>query len=57
MLIFQIKNRNVSAVLISGGTLRIPNATNEATGIYTCIASNDAGSAKAFVRLEVVHGL
>ncbi|XP_076080084.1 putative oxidoreductase PXDNL [Mytilus galloprovincialis] len=49
-------DKNISTVLISGGSLRIPNATSEASGLYTCIASNDAGSAKAFVFLYVVHG-
>ncbi|XP_052084907.1 interference hedgehog-like [Mytilus californianus] len=33
----------------------IPNVTSEATGLYTCIATNDIGSSRANIILEAIY--
>ncbi|XP_076081843.1 muscle, skeletal receptor tyrosine-protein kinase-like [Mytilus galloprovincialis] len=49
------KNKTIPGAKISGGILVIPNITSEATGLYTCIASNDIGSSRANIILEATY--
>ncbi|CAG2194348.1 HMCN [Mytilus edulis] len=49
------KNKTIPGAKISGGILVIPNITSEATGLYTCIASNDIGSSRANIMLEATY--
>lgn len=35
----------------------IPNVTKDATGLYTCIATNSIGSSRANIRLETTYGM
>ncbi|CAC5389464.1 unnamed protein product [Mytilus coruscus] len=48
-------NKQIPNTTISGGTLRIPNVSDTAADTYICIATNDAGSARANIMLEVVN--
>ncbi|CAC5385821.1 unnamed protein product [Mytilus coruscus] len=49
------QDRNIRGVKISGGVMLISNVTSEATGLYTCIATNDIGSSRANIMLEATY--
>ncbi|VDI13473.1 Hypothetical predicted protein, partial [Mytilus galloprovincialis] len=46
---------NNNPVQSSGNTLVIHSVTNETTGTYTCIATNDAGTSQANIQLKVTY--
>lgn len=52
-----LQNKTIPGAKISGGILVIPNITSEATGLYTCIASNAIGSSRANIMLEATYGM
>ncbi|XP_071140710.1 leucine-rich repeats and immunoglobulin-like domains protein 1 [Mytilus edulis] len=49
------KNRHIPGAKITGGMMFIPNVTKDATGLYTCIATNSIGSSRANIRLETTY--
>ncbi|CAG2190191.1 HMCN [Mytilus edulis] len=48
----QPSNRHIPGAKITGGMMFIPNVTKDATGLYTCIATNSIGSSRANIRLS-----
>lgn len=45
-----------NVVQSSGNILVIHRVTNATSGIYTCIATNDAGTSQANIQLKVKYG-
>lgn len=56
MYVSILNSKSTVGVLINGTVLNIQNVTKTATGQYSCIASNDAGSSKAIITLRTVYG-
>ena len=54
---FSLKDRTSQSFNVTGEVLTIHNVTKEAAGLYTCTASNVAGSSHNNITLKVLTGV